>query len=341
MIAHRLEGPEPRLDRFLVTQHPDVGRARWDAWIREGQVRVNGTPATKGGLKLKAGDLVELELPPVTPPAADLLPEAMDLPTLFEDAHLWVVDKPSGLVVHPGPGHPGGTLVNALLGRLQAGDRRLEVGPAHPDGDLQPPGSSPQPEGDDEVVAWPGLVHRLDRFTTGCIALGKSLEAQAALQAQFQGRTVEKRYLALVRHSPKLPELGSLLVDQPLARHRTERQKMAVVAGGRPSQTRVRVLARTKSTALVECELLTGRTHQIRVHLAHLRAPLLGDPLYGGPSRWMATDGAMLDLPHPLLHAWKLGLHHPVSGEALSLQAPIPVTFREAAARLGLAEGLP
>lgn len=328
MIHHQLEGPEPRLDRFLVARHPEVGRARWDAWIREGQVRVNGVAATKGGLKLKAGDVVEAELPPVTPPASDLLPETMDLPTLFEDAHLWVVDKPSGLVVHPGPGHPGGTLVNALLGRIQGS----QVAGA----DL------PEEEAEDDVAtAWPGLVHRLDRFTTGCIALGKSLEAQAALQAQFQQRTVEKRYLALVRHSPKLPELGSLLIDQPLARHRTERQKMAVVAGGRPSQTRIRVLARTKSTALVECELLTGRTHQIRVHLAFLRAPLLGDPLYGGPSRWMATDGEMLDLPHPMLHAWKLGLDHPVTGETLDLQAPIPVTFRQVAERLGLAEGLP
>ncbi len=328
MIRLTLDAPEPRLDRFLVAQHPEVGRARWDAWIREGRVLVNGSPATKGGLKLKMGDVVETELPPVTPPASDLLPEVMDLPTLFEDSHLWVVDKPSGLVVHPGPGHPGGTLVNALLGRIQGS---------------QVSGSElAEEEAEDDVAtAWPGLVHRLDRFTTGCIALGKSLEAQAALQRQFQQRTVEKRYLALVRHSPKLPELGSLLVNEPLARHRTERQKMAVAAGGRPSQTRVKVLARTKSTALVECELLTGRTHQIRVHLAFLRAPLLGDPLYGGPGRWMATDGEMLEMPHPMLHAWKLGLSHPVTGEALALQAPIPVTFRQAAERLGLAEGLP
>ncbi len=334
MISHTIEAAAARLDKFLVEAHPEVGRARWDAWIKEGKVAVNGVPATKGGHKLKVGDLVTTELPPITPPAADLLGEAIDLPTLFEDAHVWLVDKPAGMVVHPGPGHPGGTLVNALLYRLEAGDWRPEVA------DLQPPDSGLQPD-DEAAPAWPGLVHRLDRFTTGCVALGKTREAQESLQAQFQGRSVEKRYLALVRHSPKLPELGSLMVDQPLARHRTERQKMAVVAGGRPSQTRVKVLARTKSTALVECELLTGRTHQIRVHLAFLRAPLLGDPLYGGPSRWMATDGEMLDLPHPLLHAWKLGLVHPVTGQPLRAEAPIPAPFREAAQRLGLAEGLP
>ncbi|HJV23552.1 MAG TPA: RluA family pseudouridine synthase [Holophagaceae bacterium] len=332
MIRHELDTPSPRLDKFLVEAHPEAGRARWDAWIKEGRVLVNGTAATKGGHKLKVGDVVETELPPMTPPASALEGEVIDLPTLYEDGQIWIVDKPSGMVVHPGPGHAGGTLVNALLGRLgKGGARALE---ATPEADSE--------ESEEEAaIAWPGLVHRLDRFTTGCVALGKTREAQESLQAQFQDRTVEKRYLALVRHSPKLPELGSLLVDQPLARHRTERQKMAVVAGGRPSQTRVKVLARTKNAALVECELLTGRTHQIRVHLAHLRAPLMGDPLYGGPSRWMATDGQMIELPHPLLHAWRLGLKHPVTGEPLLAEAPIPAPFREAAERLGLAEGLP
>ncbi len=332
MIRHELDSPSPRLDKFLVEAHPEAGRARWDAWIKEGRVLVNGTAATKGGHKLKIGDVVETELPPITPPASALVGEVIDLPTLFEDSQIGIVDKPSGMVVHPGPGHSGGTLVNALLGRLgKGGASALE---ATPEADSE--------ESEEEAaIAWPGLVHRLDRFTTGCVALGKTREAQESMQSQFQNRTVEKRYLAIVRHSPKLPELGSLLVDQPLARHRTERQKMAVVGGGRASQTRVKVLARTKNAALVECELLTGRTHQIRVHLAFLRAPLMGDPLYGGPSRWMATDGQMLDLPHPLLHAWRLGLKHPTTGEPILAEAPIPAPFREAAERLGLAEGLP
>ena len=332
MIRHELDSPSPRLDKFLVEAHPEVGRARWDAWIKEGRVLVNGTAATKGGHKLKVGDAVETELPPITPPASALVGEVIDLPTLFEDDQIWIVDKPSGMVVHPGPGHSGGTLVNALLGRLgKGGASALEAAPE----------TDSEESEEEAAIAWPGLVHRLDRFTTGCVALGKTREAQESLQSQFQNRTVEKRYLAIVRHSPKLPELGSLLVDQPLARHRTERQKMAVVGGGRASQTRVKVLARTKNAALVECELLTGRTHQIRVHLSFLRAPLMGDPLYGGPSRWMATDGQMLDLPHPLLHAWRLGLQHPTTGEPLLVEAPIPAPFREAAERFGLAEGLP
>lgn len=326
-MRHHLDAPEPRLDKFLCERHPEVGRARWDAWIRDGKVAVNGTPATKGGQKLRAGDTVETELPPVEAPALHLAPEALEVPGLYEDDLLWIVDKPSGMVVHPGPGHPGGTLVNALLHRLQA--------PA-----TAPAEAGDEEESDEVATGWPGLVHRLDRYTTGCIALTKTREAQAHLQAQFKARTVEKTYLALVRHSPKLPELGSLLVDQPLARHRTERLKMAVTAGGREARTRVRVLARTSSTALVACDLLTGRTHQIRVHLAFLRAPLLGDPLYGGPSRWLAPDGSALELPHPLLHAWKLGLVHPVTGAPIHAQAPVPPAFREAAERLGLGEGL-
>jgi 23S rRNA pseudouridine1911/1915/1917 synthase len=327
-MIHHLDAPEPRLDKFLCERHPEVGRARWDAWIRDGKVAVNGAPATKGGQKLRAGDTVETELPPVEAPALHLAPEDLAVPTLFEDDQLWIVDKPSGMVVHPGPGHPGGTLVNALLHRLQTPVATAAEVPEE------------EEESDEVTTGWPGLVHRLDRYTTGCMALTKTREAQAHLQAQFKARTVEKTYLALVRHSPKLPELGSLLVDQPLARHRTERLKMAVTAGGREARTRVRVLARTSSTALVACDLLTGRTHQIRVHLAFLRAPLLGDPLYGGPSRWLAPDGSALELPHPLLHAWRLGVVHPVTGAPLRAEAPVPQAFRAAAERLSLGEGL-
>jgi len=181
-------------------------------------------------------------------------------------------------------------------------------------------------------------VHRLDRYTTGCLCLAKTAEAQRAIQDQFKARTVEKRYLALVRHSPRLPQLGSLLVDEPIARHKQDRLRMVVAAGGRPAQTRIRVLARTTSIALVECELLTGRTHQIRVHLAHLRAPLMGDPLYGGPGRWKDVDGGALLIPHPLLHAWKLSVDHPITGQRIAAEAPVPEAFRALAASLGLPE---
>ncbi|MBP1773347.1 MAG: hypothetical protein H6P99_2510 [Holophagaceae bacterium] len=325
MISLCAEEGAPRLDRFLADRFPEIPRAKWDVHVRTGDVKVNGQAVTKGGVKLRPGDLIETELPALAPPAAHLEAEDLPLPSLFEDAHLWIVDKPSGMVVHPGPGHAGGTVVNALLHRLKA-PVVVEA-----DGeDLE--------DAEELATGWPGLVHRLDRYTTGCLCLAKTAEAQRAIQAQFKARTVEKRYLALVRHSPRLPQLGSLLVDEPIARHKQDRLRMVVAAGGRPAQTRIRVLARTTSIALVECELLTGRTHQIRVHLAHLRAPLMGDPLYGGPGRWKDVDGGALLLPHPLLHAWKLSVDHPVTGARINAEAPIPEPFRALARSLGLPE---
>ncbi len=322
MIELRAHEGAPRLDRYLADQFPQVPRARWDAHIRMGSVTVNGQPVSKGGVRLRPGDLVATELPSPNPPAAHLEPEDLDLTSLYEDDQVWIVNKPGGMVVHPGPGHATGTVVNALLHRLKT-DLAAEA--------------LPEEEDTEELASgWPGLVHRLDRYTTGCLCLTKTLEAQAALQAQFKARTVEKRYLALVRHSPRLPELGSLLIDAPIARHKQDRLRMVVAQGGRAAQTRIRVVARTSSLALVECELLTGRTHQIRVHLAHLRAPLLGDPLYGGPGRWKAVDGETLELPHPLLHAWKLSLDHPLTGARIQAVAPIPEAFRAFALALGL-----
>lgn len=327
MIRLHLEAPEPRLDRFLADRFPEVNRTRWEGWIREGRVSVNELPATKPGTKLKAGDVLETDLPDVSVPALHLEPEAIELPTLFEDERLWIVDKPAGIVVHPGPGHPSGTVLNALLGRLQ-----------HPWEGLPAEGDAVEEGDEDETprTPMPGLVHRLDRYTTGCLAMTKDASAQACLMAQFKARTVEKRYLALVRHSPRLPVLGSLLVDEPIARHRTERVKMCIAAHGRSAQTRIRTLARGASLALVECELMTGRTHQIRVHLAHLRAPILGDPMYGGPGRWQDADRLPFERPHPALHAWKLALDHP-DGRRLSLEAPLPQDFQALLERLGMA----
>ncbi len=330
----RLTVPEPgRLDRFLAQAEPAVSRARWEAWIDEGRVAVNGVAATKGGQKLRAGDVVETEAPELQPPARHVAGEELGLATLYEDGRLWIVDKPSGMVVHPGPGHAGGTLLNALVGRVGVSLEAAGSGGEAPNADEE--GAE---EGDEEARSpYPGLVHRLDRYTTGCIVMAKDLEAWTALQAQFKARTVEKRYLALVRHSRKLPELGSLLVDQPIARHKVDRLRMTIAAAGRPAQTRFRVLSRTPQAALVECELLTGRTHQIRVHLQHLGAPLFGDALYGGARRWLDAERRPLDMPHPLLHAWKLAVDHPGDGRRIEAVAPLPAAFREAAERFGLA----
>jgi 23S rRNA pseudouridine1911/1915/1917 synthase len=323
-----LETGAARLDRYLTETHPEIARSRWEAWIRDGQVTVNGEDATKPSTRLRAGDVVETELPEVTPPGLHLEPETIDLPTLFEDDRLWIIDKPAGMVVHPGPGHASGTVANALLGRMQAEAKVVA--------EL----ASEDEAGEEEVVAplWPGLVHRLDRYTSGCLAMTKDAEAQANLQAQFKTRTVEKRYLALVRMSRKLPELGSLLVDQPIARHRVDRLKMTIAAHGRPSQTKVKVLAKSGGLALVECELLTGRTHQIRVHLAFLGAPILGDAIYGGARRWLDQDKRSFACEHPALHAWKLSLDHPGDGHRIRVQAPLPAAYQGLLDRLGMGD---
>jgi 23S rRNA pseudouridine1911/1915/1917 synthase len=323
-VTHFLPDGAPRLDRFLADSYPQFARSRWDAWVRAGQVRVDGQVVLKAGTRIRAGATVATELPEPAPPAMHLLPEAIDLPTLFEDSHLWIVDKPAGMVVHPGPGHPSGTVLNALLGRLHA--------------PVVEAGTLPE-EDEDELPApiWPGLVHRLDRYTTGCLAMAKDVGSQQSLQLQFKERTVAKRYLALVRMSRKLPEVGSVLVDQPIARHRVDRLKMAVQANGRPSQTRVKLLAQACGLALVECELLTGRTHQIRLHLSHLGAPILGDPLYGGAPSWLDADRRTCPAPHPLLHAWKLSIDHPADGRRLDFVAPIPEAYQAILGRLGIA----
>jgi 23S rRNA pseudouridine1911/1915/1917 synthase len=328
-MRHLLETGAPRLDRFLTELHPEVPRSRWEAWIRAGNVTLDGQPVTKAGARLRAGAVLETELPELVPPGLHLEPEVIELPTLFEDNRLWIIDKPAGMVVHPGPGHSSGTVVNALLGRMQTEARNLAL-------------LEDEDDAGDEVVAplWPGLVHRLDRYTTGCLAMAKDAEAQANLQAQFKIRTVEKRYLALVRLSRKLPEVGTLLVDEPIARHRVDRLKMTIAGHGRPSQTKVKVLAKNRGLALLECELLTGRTHQIRIHLAHLGAPILGDALYGGALRWLDEDQRSFPCEHPALHAWKLSLDHPGDGHRIAVQAPLPEAYRALLDRLGLAENL-
>jgi 23S rRNA pseudouridine1911/1915/1917 synthase len=217
-----------------------------------------------------------------------LLPEPIELPTLFEDNRLWIINKPMGMVVHPGPGHPSGTVLNALLARI---------------GVNVPTNGIAVDEDDEESQSWPGLVHRLDRYTSGCMAMAKDEKAKECLQAQFKARTVEKTYLALARHSRKLPEIGSLLIDVPIARHRLDRTKMTIQSKGKSAQTRVKVLGKCKGLALVSCDILTGRTHQIRVHLASLGAPLLGDPLYGGATAWQGPDSSPIECPHPALHS--------------------------------------
>ncbi len=281
-----------RLDRFLADALAHLSRARVQALIREGHVRLNQRPA-KPSEAVRSADVVSWEEPP--PVETALVPEVMDLPVLYEDDDLLVINKPAGLVTHPAPGNEAGTLVHALLAHCPTlsgigGERR------------------------------PGIVHRLDKDTTGCLVVAKNDVAHRALAGQFAGRTTRKTYLALVRGVPA-PASGT--VEAPIGRHPVHRKKMAVVRPprGRSARTdyRARQTLHTDSgpASLVECRLHTGRTHQLRVHLKHLGHPILGDVLYGGsrpPERQM-------------LHAWKLAFQHPRTGEEREFVAPLPADF--------------
>lgn len=281
-----------RLDHFLSGKHPELSRARLQALIKDQLVLLNGRPS-KPSVRIKCDEVISLELPeaPAEPVAA--APEELPLEILFEDADLIVLNKAAGMVVHPAAGNPSGTLVNALL--HHCGDALSSVG------------------GEDRQ----GIVHRLDKETSGCIIAAKNDEAHAALSAQFAGRSVDKIYLALTKGIFR-QQFGT--VETMIGRHPVHRKKMAVLTkgDGRPAKTGYRVLReRPGKITLVECMLFTGRTHQIRVHMKHLGHPLLGDELYGQRGGY----------PRQMLHAWKVAFTHPRTGEALSFLAPLPEDF--------------
>jgi 23S rRNA pseudouridine1911/1915/1917 synthase len=276
-----------RLD-VAVAGFADITRSQARRWLEEGRVRLNGA-AGRASQRVREGD--EVGASPPEPLPSPLAPEAIALRVLFEDADLIVIDKPAGLVVHPAPGHAGGTLVNALL---------------HHCGDLAGVGG----------VLRPGIVHRLDRGTSGVMVAAKRDAAHQHLSEQFRAHTIEREYRALVRG---LPAAETGRVDRPIGRHPTERKRMSVkTRSGREAQTAWRVLRRfpraERSWLAVHPE--TGRTHQIRVHLAAAGLPIVGDPVYG---RAVASG-----LPRPALHAARLGFSHPRSGERLRFEAELP-----------------
>jgi len=292
--AEFIVGPEvagERLDRFLAAAAPALSRSRLQDLIAAGQVLRNGA-AAKASARLQAGDRIFLEEPPARP--TETRPEAIALSILHEDPDLIVIDKPAGLVVHPAAGHWDGTVVNALL---------------HHCHDLSGIGGEQRP----------GIVHRLDKDTSGCLVVAKNDFTHERLAAQFAGREVTKIYLALA--AGKFARLSGT-IDAAIARHPVQRKKMTVVSGerGRPSRTSWRVLREIGAATLVECTLHTGRTHQIRVHLKHLGHPILGDEVYG----------KLAGYPRQMLHAWQLGFTHPRSGVARRFVSPIPPDFVEA-----------
>jgi len=292
-----------RVDTF-VADVTGVSRAQARRWIDAGRVRVAGE-RVRASRKLALGEPVEVE--PLEPVAMEVLPEPIELVVLHEDADLIVVDKPAGLVVHPAPGHPSGTLVNALL---------------HHCGDLAGIGG----------VLRPGIVHRLDRGTSGVLVAAKNDFAHQHLSAQFAAHTIERVYRTLVRG---LPGTGEGRIDRPIGRHPKDRKRMSVeTRAGRPSITNWRVLRRFRRAGISELEIRpeTGRTHQIRVHLSAAGMPLVGDTVYG---RARGRDAA---LGRPALHAERLGFEHPRSGEWLTFDAPLPEDLLELMAEYGDAE---
>jgi 23S rRNA pseudouridine1911/1915/1917 synthase len=282
-----------RLDQFLCTAFPERSRSQLQEWIRLGAVLVNGTPAGKAGLKLKGGEELLIQEP--VPPIHDAVAEELPLDVLYEDEDLLVLNKAAGMVVHPAVGNWTGTVVNALLHHCE--DLSVEGGEERP-----------------------GIVHRLDKETSGCLVVAKNDIAHRALSAQFAGREILKLYLALALGRFREAR-GS--VQEPIGRHPVHRQKMAVLPQGRGREARTdwRVIGeiQIKGTpvTLVQCQLFTGRTHQIRVHLAHLGHGLLGDPVYG----------RRLGMERHMLHAWQLGFTHPKTGRRLLFTSPLPADF--------------
>ena len=283
-----------RLDQALAALLPAYSRTRLQQGIKTGQLRVDGRmrrprDPVYGGETVRGALVLEVE----TPATAQAIP----LEIRYADADLLVINKPAGLVAHPAAGNRDGTLVNALLHHVP------------------------------ELATLPraGLVHRLDKDTTGLLVVARSLRAHTALVAQLQARRIEREYLAVVNGIP----VAGGVVDAPVGRHPVDRQRMTVTPGGKPAITHYRVLRRFRAHALVQVKLETGRTHQIRVHMAHLHFPLLGDPVYGGrprlpPGAEPCCRAAIQQFRRQALHAGRLALTHPGSGERLEWQADIP-----------------
>ncbi len=311
-----------RLDRFLVGRLEDVSRSRILAWVRDGRVHVDGTPERKASRKLRLGESVDVE--PAEPVPLKAEPEAIALDILYEDDHLAVVEKPAGMSVHAGAGIASGTLVNALLHHLGS--------LSGASGELRP-----------------GIVHRLDRFTTGVMVVAKRDRAHRRLQNQFQQRSVSKLYWAavegsmpsdphddarLLRHGRPVMRNGNwwLRIEMPIRRDKRNRVKMAAALNGREAVSDVRLLRAGPRCAFVEVSIHTGRTHQVRVHLSSAGHPVVGDTLYGA-RRDLA--GAFSPGQY-LLHARALGFDHPESGRAMRFEAPLPPDFEAGLAKLGL-----
>ncbi len=289
-----------RIDKYLRDTLPALSRAAVQRLIAAGEITVNGK-TTSAAYDIRAGDEIVVHVP--QPEPTELLPQDLPLDVLYEDTNMLVVDNAAGMVVHPAPGHPDGTLVNAILAHCP---------------DLRGVGG----------VLRPGIVHRLDQETSGVLIVAKDDHALRELQRQFKARTVSKTYVALL--IGRLTEAEGL-IDAPIGRHPRQRKKMAVVAGGKPSRTRWAVMERLRDAqrrpyTLLAVELLTGRTHQIRVHFSWFGYPLVGDATYGRRDPLVA--------PRQFLHARDLAITHPTTGERMTFSTPLPADLRDVLACL-------
>ncbi len=283
-----------RLDQALARVLPQYSRARLKSWIDLGSVRVEGRPL-RGRDKVLGGEHVRIEARLAAETA--VAPEALPLDVVFQDGAMRVINKPAGLVVHPGAGNPSHTLQNALL----ALDPALALVPRA------------------------GLVHRLDRDTSGLLIVARTVEAHTRLVAALAARRIERRYLAICSGVMT----GGCSIEEPIGRHRTMRTRMTVRSDGRPAVTHIRVVRRFRAHTLAEAQLETGRTHQIRVHLAHIGYPIVGDPVYGGRRRIPPASGpdflaALASFRRQALHAARLQLEHPLTGRTMQWEAPLP-----------------
>lgn len=305
-------GEPERLDRVVLRALEGVrlcSRSQVERWIEQGCVQVNRAVVVRPGVKLRGGEEISVHLPPEAP--STLQPLELPLQILFEDAALLVVNKPAGLTMHPGAGNLSHTLANAVVQHVGAAQGGV--------------GASDRP----------GIVHRLDKDTTGIVVVAKSTAVLAALARQFAERTVERSYLALVSTTPR----GARVVQQqeqgevsaPIGRHPTRRTVMAIRAEGRPAVTGWRVLERFSYATLVECRLRTGRTHQIRVHMQSIGCPIVGDPVYGGDASLLPQRlrGVVEGFARQALHAATLGFTHPLTAERLSFAAPPPQDLQQ------------
>lgn len=293
VVPPELEGA--RLDAVLVSLFPDRSRSFFQNLIEDGLVSCDGVRVTKAGKKGKAGQEICARIP--APECVEIVPEDIPLDILYEDADLIVVNKPKGMVVHPAPGHFSGTLVNALM--FHCADSLSGI----------------------NGIMRPGIVHRIDRDTTGSLVAAKNDAAHACLAEQFKEHSITRSYRAIVHG--RLSR-DSLTVDAPIGRHPQDRKRMAVLKEGQGSSrravTHVRVLERFQKYSYVECVLETGRTHQIRVHMAHIGHPVLGDEVYGPAKCPFRLEGQTL-------HAMVLGFRHPSSGAYMEFTAPLPAYF--------------